>query len=623
MENEEKLLKRSEVPENLKWDLTLLYKTNADALADAKRMCEMSKAIEEKYFGKLTDAKAIAGCMDECIPLYEILDHLVNYAELVSSTDYTDSEAQDVQNSLENSVVEAQSRLSFVSSQIEAQPEEVISDAMKLTEPSRLALAEILRSKPHRLSPETEKALTLLGRSFELPYNGYNQIKFGDMVFPELCVDGKKYPFGYAMFEDDYEYCPDKEIRHEAFRVFSETLSKYRHGTAAMYNGEVQRQKAESDLRGFANVYDFLLFGQHVDREMYDRQIDLIMEGLAPHMRKYAKLLQRVHGLEKMTYADLKITVDPSYDPSVTIEKAREYIEKGLAVLGDDYVAMIGEAFEKRWVDFAKNAGKCTGGFCCSPYRHGSFILMSWNDKMSDVFTLAHELGHAGHFKACGNAQSVYDTEVSTYIVEAPSTINELLMANYLASTATDKRFRRWVLACMVGNTYYHNFVTHLLEAAYQREVYRIIDEGGMVNADTLDGIYRDVLTRFWGDAVEIVPGSEMTWMRQPHYYMGLYSYTYSAGLTVATEVARRIEREGAAATEDWKKVLRAGSTLDPKELAALAGVDISTDKPLKDTIAYIGSLIDEICRLTDEIDHEEAEEWSSKEVFEEIMRYD
>jgi oligoendopeptidase F len=604
MENEEKLLKRSEVPENLKWDLTLLYKTNADALKDADRMCEMAKAIEAKYFDKLTDSASIAGCMDESIPLYEIRDLLINFAELVSATDYTDSEAQDVQNRVQNAIVETDSRMSFVSSQIELQPEAVISEAMKLTERSRLALAEILRGKPHKLGPETEKALALLSRSFELPYNGYNQIKFGDMEFPQLCVNGKKYPFGYAMFEDDYEYCPDMEIRHEAFRVFSETLSKYRHGTAAMYNGEVQRQKAEADLRGFANVYDYLLFDQHVERELYDRQIDLIMTELAPHMRKYAKLLQHIHGLSKMTYADLKITVDPKYDPSVTIESARDYIEKGLAIMGDDYLKMIGEAFDKRWVDFAKNAGKCTGGFCCSPYRHGSFILMSWNDKMSDVFTLAHELGHAGHFKACGEAQSVYDTDVSRYMVEAPSTMNELLMANYLASTATDKRFRRWVLACMVANTYYHNFVTHLLEAAYQREVYRIVGEGGMVNADALDSIYRDVLTQFWGDAVEIVPGAEMTWMRQPHYYMGLYSYTYSAGLTVATEVARRIEREGSAAAEDWKKVLRAGSTLDPKGLAMLAGIDISTDKPLKDTIAYIGGLIDEICALTDEIEN-------------------
>ena len=319
-------------------------------------------------------------------------------------------------------------------------------------------------------------------------------------------------------------------------------------------------------------------------------------------MRRYAKLLQRIHHLDRMTFADLKIAVDPEYDPKVTIEESRKYIEKGLAILGDDYVQMVKEAYRDRWVDFARNQGKSTGGFCASPYGKNSFILLSWNERMADVFTLAHELGHAGHFKACNSAQSIFDTDVSAYFVEAPSTMNELLMAHYLLKTNEDKRFRRWVLSCMIGNTYYHNFVTHLMEAAYQREVYRIVEDGGSVNAEILNGIMKETLQKFWGDAVEISDDAALTWMRQPHYYMGLYSYTYSAGLTVATQVCRRIETEGQCAVDDWKKVLSAGSTKDPAGLAALAGIDITTDQPLLDTIDYIGEIISEIEALTDEL---------------------
>ena len=189
-----------------------------------------------------------------------------------------------------------------------------------------------------------------------------------------------------------------------------------------------------------------------------------------------------------------------------------------------------------------------------------------------------------------------------TYFVEAPSTMNELIMAHYLLSTSEDKRFRRWVLSNMVGNTYYHNFVTHLLEAAYQREVYRIVDAGGSVQAETLSAIMKDTLQKFWGDAVELTEGAELTWMRQPHYYMGLYSYTYSAGLTVATAACKRIQTEGQPAVEDWKRVLRAGSTGTPLELAKMAGVDISTDGPLLDTIETIGGMIDEICAISDQL---------------------
>jgi len=320
-------------------------------------------------------------------------------------------------------------------------------------------------------------------------------------------------------------------------------------------------------------------------------------------MRKYAKLLKKIHKLDEMTFADLKIAVDPEYDPNVTIEESKKYIEDALAILGDDYLEMVKKAYDDRWIDFAQNKGKSTGGFCESPYGSHSFILLSWSEKMAEVFTLAHELGHAGHFKLCNESQNIFDVNVSGYFVEAPSTINELLMANYLLKSNEDKRFRRWVLSSMIGHTYYHNFVTHLLEAAYQREVYRIIDDGGSVQASTLSKIKREVLEKFWGDDVKITDGAELTWMRQPHYYMGLYSYTYSAGLTIATEVSKRILEEGKPAIDDWRVVLTAGSTKTPVELAKMAGVDITTDKPLLDTIEYIGNIIDEIVKLTEEIE--------------------
>ena len=392
-------------------------------------------------------------------------------------------------------------------------------------------------------------------------------------------------------------------MRRAAFRAFYDTLKKYKNTTAAAYNACVTQDRTMSELRKFDNVFDSLLFEQKVTRELYDRQIDLITERLAPHMRRYARLLKKVHGLEKITFADLKIAVDPEYDPTVTIDESHRYVREALSILGEDYADMVDRAYRERWIDFARNVGKSTGGFCSSLYRQNSFILLNWNGRMSDVFTIAHELGHAGQSMYGDRAQSYYDTDPSMYLVEAPSTMNELLLANHLKQTKDDRRFRRWVLSSLISNTYYHNFVTHLREAWYQREVYRIIDTGGSVNADVLSDLFRRNLELFWGDDVEIPEGAELTWMRQPHYYMGLYSYTYSAGLTVATQVMLRIEKEGESAVRDWKNFLSAGGTQDPVGLAKIAGLDITTNGPLNATIDYIGSLIDEICCLTDELD--------------------
>lgn len=597
------LAKRKDVPVELTWDLSAIYKTEEDMNADLEKVKALTSELERDFKGKLTTVEAINSCLTKYQELRRIMGLIVNYTDLAASVDYSDAALQERNDRVFQLFSEISSRLSFIDSEIIEQEEAVLKAAIEAGGGNSGYLSDLLRQKPHQLHPETERVLAALSPAFNTPYQAYNMAKLADMHFPSFTAEGKEFPLGYSLYEDDYEYDPRTEVRRNAFKAFYGKLREYENVTAAAYQSQVQTEKILAAQRGFASVYDSLLFGQKVTREMYDRQIDLIMEKLAPHMRKYARLLQKIHGLSEMTYADLKLTIDPEYDPKVTIEESREYIVKGLSVMGEDYQEMIRTAYRERWMDFAKNQGKSTGGFCASPYGSHSYILLSWNDRMSDVFTLAHELGHAGHFKACNSAQSLFDTDVSTYFVEAPSTMNELLMAHYLLKTNPDKRFRRWVLSCMVSNTYYHNFVTHLLEADYQRKVYKIIDEGGSVPAEVLNGLMRETLKNFWGDAVELPEGSELTWMRQPHYYMGLYSYTYSAGLTVATQVCKRIETEGQPAVDDWKRVLAAGGTKTPLELAQMAGVDISTDAPLLDTIEIIGGYIEEICRLTEELD--------------------
>ncbi len=597
------LCTRKEEPVEQTWDLSLIYAEERLMWEELERTKEAVKALAETYAGRLNTAENIVKCLDAREPILQAVSRLWSYSGLALEADYTDNELRERDEKVSDEITRMDRDMAFVDSEILQAPEEELKAAVKIARGCRVFLQDLIARKAHMLSPETEKVLAALGRSLDVPYTVYNTMKLADISFDPFTVDGKEYPLGYSLYEDNYELESDTGIRRAAFRAFYDTLRKYRHTAAAAYNACVSQEKTLSELRGFGSVFDSLLFPQKVTREMYDRQIDLITERLAPHMRRYARLLARKHGLDRMTFADLKIALDPDFDPKVTIAESRGYVREALSILGPDYVDMVDRAYRERWIDFARNIGKSTGGFCSSLYRQNSFILLNWNDRMSDVFTIAHELGHAGQSMYGDRAQSYYDTDPSTYLVEAPSTMNELLLAHYLTQAKEDKRFRRWVLSSLVSNTYYHNFVTHLREAWYQREVYRIIDEGGSVNADVLSDLFRKNLELFWGDAVEIPEGAELTWMRQPHYYMGLYSYTYSAGLTVATQAMLRIEKEGAPAVEDWKKFLAAGGTEDPVGLARIAGFDITTDAPLNATIDYIGSLIDEICRLTEEID--------------------
>ena len=598
-----KLNARKDVPVNETWDLSLIFAAEADFEAAVEKAKALADTLEITYKNALTTPESIA----ECLALYEELEILLyqttSYTSLAVSVDYTDTEAQKKDAKMTALAAEIGSRLSFIESEIADAPEELIRAAMDKTVRAKHYLAEILREKPHRLSAETEKVLAALSPVFNAPYDIYHMTKLADMKFGSFTVNGREYPLGYSLFEDEYEYEADTDVRRAAFRAFSDKLREYENTTAATYNTYLTQQRIMAKQRGFADMFDADLFTDHVTREMYDRQIDLITEKLAPAMRKYARLVGKMNKLDRVTFADLKLPLDAEFDPRVTIGESREYVRSALSVLGQDYADMVDEAYDKRWIDFARNVGKETGGFCSSPYGCNSYILLSWNNRMADVFTIAHELGHAGHFRLCNGAQSLFDTNVSGYLIEAPSTMNELLLAQDLLRKNTDKRFRRWVLSSLIGHTYYHNFVTHLREAWYQREAMNIIEQGGAVNAETLSGIFRKNLETFWGDAVELTEGCELTWMRQPHYYMGLYSYTYSAGLTLATQAALNIAAEGESAVARWRAMLEAGSTRDPLGLAAIAGIDLSTPDALEHTIAYISGIIDEIAALTEEID--------------------
>ena len=600
------LLARKDVPVEQTWDLSLIYADEQLMWDELEKTKAAVAAFVQTYQGKLTTADAILGCLRDQAAIIEAIDRIWSYSGLALEADYTDNALRERDEKVGTEITYLQKDLSFVESEILLAPAAELDAAIARAdaEGCRVYLTDLAAKRPHMLSPETERALAALGRTLELPYTVYNTMKLADIAFPSFTAGGKEYPLGYSLFEDEYELEADTAVRRAAFRAFSDTLTKYENTTAAAYNGQVTLDKTMSELRGFPSVIDSLLFEQKVTRQMYDRQIDIITERLAPHMRRYARLLAAKHGLDRMTFADLKIAVDPEYDPRVTIEESHRYVREAVAPLGPDYQAMVDRAYRERWIDFARNVGKSTGGFCASVYKQRSYILLNWNDRMADVFTVAHELGHAGQSMLSDAAQSIYENEPSLYLVEAPSTMNELLLANYLLQAKADNpRFRRWVLSSLISNTYYHNLVTHLREAWYQREVYRIIDEGGSVNADVLSDIFRRNLELFWGDAVELPDGAELTWMRQPHYYMGLYSYTYSASLVVSTQAMLRIRREGAPAVTDWKRFLAAGGTLAPAVHAAVAGVDVTTDAALIATIDYIGGLIDEICRLTEEID--------------------
>ncbi len=595
---------RKDVPTDKKWNLKDLFTSDDDFYHTLEHVLQSSKDFNKKYYKKLNHIEIIEEALKEYEDILIQLDRLYNYPELRVSVDTGNEDAQRVNAKLNTTSGKIAGLLSFVDSEILGLSDSAFNE-LKQNSNYPHFIKQLQDRKPYQLSIDVEQVLAILTPTLRSPFELYGTTKSLDIDFESFEHAGVTYPLDYATFENEYEDNPDPEFRRKSFKAFSTAIRKYQHTTAATYNMQVQQEKIEADLRGYDSVIDYLLQEQAVSRDLFDRQIDVIMSDLAPVMQKYAKLIQRVHGLDKIRFEDLKISLDPSYEPDISIEESKDYIYGALNVLGEDYVKMLESAYSQRWIDFAQNKGKDTGAYCASPYYTHSYVFISWTGKMAETFVLAHELGHAGHFTLAQNHQNLLESEASMYFVEAPSTMNEMLMSNYLFNSSQDPKFKRWVIGTILSRTYYHNMVTHLLEAAYQREVYQRVDQGESLTASLLNQIMLNTYEKFFGNAVEMTDGVELTWMRQPHYYMGLYSYTYSAGLTIGTVVSQKIKNEGQPAVDRWLETLKAGGSKSPVELAQIAGVDITTDAPLKATIKYISDLVDELEHLTNQIESE------------------
>lgn len=584
---------RSEFPENELWDLTALYKDREDFLNAIEKALVDIDAFVKNYEGNLVTTEDFTNALMELEQIYIQMSHIGTYAFMPQTTDFGSEEFAQIAQAGDDFTTKASVALSFFDNALVEASDDVL-DQLEANPYFSATIRQAKQTKKHALDPAVEKALTNLREVFSSPHDIYAKMRAGDYAMEDFEVDGKVYKNSFVTYENFYQNHENAAIREKAFRSFSAGLRKHQNTAAATYLAKVKSEKLLADMRGYDSVFDYLLAGQEVDRSLFDRQIDLIMTEFGPVAQKFLKHVAKVNGLDKMTFADWKLDLDSELNPDVTIDDAYDLVMKSVAPLGPEYIKEVERYQEERWVDFAANIGKDSGGYAADPYKVHPYVLMSWTGRMSDVYTLIHEIGHTGQFIFSDNHQSYYNTHMSTYFVEAPSTMNELLLSDYLENQFDDVRQKRFALAHRLTDTYFHNFITHLLEAAFQRRVYTLIEEGKTFGAEQLNAIMKDVLTTFWGDAVEIDDDAALTWMRQSHYYMGLYPYTYSAGLVISTAGYLNLKNNPNGANE-WLDLLKSGGSKTPLDTALLIGADISTEKPLRDTIAFLDDTVEQI----------------------------
>lgn len=598
-----KLKDRTSFPENELWDLSALYQDREDFLRAIDKAMEDIYLFRRNYFDGLSELEDFEEAFLVLEQIYIQMSHIENYSFMPQTTDYGNEEFAQIAQTGTDFMTKARVLLSFFDDAL-LRAKDSILDQLEKNHHLSSYIRQAKIKKAHYLGAKREQLLTQLADTFSAPQDIYTKMRAGDFKMEDFEVDGKIFSNSFVSYENFYQNHENHLVRQKAFRSFSNGLRQHQHAAAASYLAQVKLEKEIAHLRGYDSVFDYLLAEQEVDRSMFDRQIDLIMSDFAPIAQNYLKHVAKINKLDKMTFADWKLDLDNRLNPEVTIDQAYELVMKSLEPLGEVYTKEVKNYQTERWVDFAANQGKDSGGYATDPYRVHPYVLMSWTGRLSDVYTLIHEIGHSGQFIFSDNHQSYFNTHMSTYYVEAPSTLNELLLSDYLEKAFDNPRQKRFALAHRLTDTYFHNFITHLLEAAFQRRVYTLIEEGKTFGAETLNRIMKDVLEEFWGDAIEIDDDAALTWMRQSHYYMGLYSYTYSAGLVISTVGYLNIKKDKDGAKR-WLEFLKSGGSLPPLETAQIIGADISTDAPLRQTIAFLDQTVQQIIAYSEELQYD------------------
>ena len=593
-------LARSEVPVDETWRLDDMFQSMEAWEAELAAVERIIPQVAE-FQGRLGDgASVLRKCYETVELLARRFEKISTYAYLRFSEDGTNPVGQELMGRTMAAQARLDSAIAFMRPEILSLPDGTIEGYFSEEpglEPFRRRLELILSDRPYVMSAETETAIAALREVLDAPKMVYEWTKTSDISFePAVDSEGHEVPVSFATYEEILEVSPDAALRRSAYTSFSRGLARYQNALAGTFAAEVKKNVALARIRGYESATHMFLHQQEVPVEVYHNLLDVIEEGLAPHMRRYVDLRRRVLGLDKIMYCDIEAPLDPDFMPEISYEEGARLIIDSVAVMGAEYADIIRVALEDRWIDRADNIGKSTGAFCTSTYDVHPYILATWGESMRSVFTIAHELGHAVQSVLASSNQRFVNVEPSLVFIEAPSTLNELLLAEHILESADDFRMRRWVLMQLLG-TYYHNFVRHLLEAELVKRIYAHAEAGRPITAALLSAEKGDILESYWDGVVEIDDGAKLTWMRQPHYYAGLYSYTYSAGLTCATVVAQSVREEGSRAAERWVNVLKQGGSMAPLELMKTAGVDLEDAATIGDAVDYVGRIVDEVDR--------------------------
>ena len=596
--SEERIPKRSEVPEEYKWRLEDIYESDEAWKKDLDKLSEIPGKLES-YRGRLGEsAETLLSFLKLSDDISVLCDSLGNYAQRRSDEDTANAVYQEMVGKLMNVYVEVNSAGSFETPEIIAVPDETL-DSFYNECPELLlykhALDRVRLKRGHILSDAEEKLLAMTGEMSQYPENIFSMFSDADLKFPDAAdKDGKAHQVTHGSYIPLVQ-SSDRVLRKSAFESMYHTYEKFRNTCAATLNAQIKAVNFYSKARKYSSSLESALSANEVPVEVYKNLISAVHENMG-YMYDYLALRKKLMGLEELHLYDVYTPIVSDLDMKITFEEAKETVLKALAPLGEDYLALLRKGFNEHWIDVYENEGKTSGAYSAGARVH-PYVLLNHKDTLNCMFTLAHEMGHAIHSYLSNKTQPVVYSDYVIFVAEVASTCNEALLMQYLLKNTNDKREKAYLI-----NYFLEQFRTTLYRqtmfAEFELKINELSAEGETLSADKLCSVYRELNELYYGDGIVIDKEIDMEWARIPHFYYDYYVYQYATGYSAAIALSQRILKEGENAVKDYLGFLSGGCSKDPIALLRGAGVDMATEKPVADALKLFGDLIREMSEL-------------------------
>ena len=604
MMTDRKLNTREEADARYKWAIEDLYKDDEDW----KRDYELLKSrIPEltKFRGRLGESAEVLLSMQKLSDeLNQLLEKVYVYANQRLHENTDNSTYQNLASQAQGLLVELSESLSFVEPELMELPDGIIETFLDENEELlvyRQYFENIIRQKKHVLPTEQEQLLAAMGEVAESPKDIFSMFNNADIRFPEITgEDGHPVQVTHGRYMSLMQ-SRNRQVRKDAFEAMYGVYGDWRNTLAAMYRTNVKQEAFLAKAHKYTSDLEAALDGSHIPVKVYEQLIEAVHESM-PLMYRYMKLRKKLLVVEELHMYDLYVPVIEQDHSEIPFEQAKKTVLEGLAPMGEEYLHLLREGFDHGWIDVYENQGKRTGAYSWGAYGTHPYVLLNYQGTLHDVFTLAHEMGHALHSWYSDEHQPYIYAGYRIFVAEVASTCNEALLIHYLMEQSKKAGDRKKTMYLM--NYFLEQFRTTLFRqtmfAEFEKITHGLQEQGETLTADRLCEIYYDLNKLYFGEEICVDQEIAMEWARIPHFYTPFYVYQYATGFSAAIALSKQILEQGAPAVEQYKKFLKGGSSMYPLELLKMAGVDMEQKAPVQDALAVFAQYLDEMERLAD-----------------------